>query len=383
MKQLKELFGKTIYIKEEFKKVETGEWTPKEFGAELIVQSGHLADIVLRQSVKFNAYNIDENNKHLGDEMSDILLNTFSIITTSGLSSEDLMSNIEETMDLGKEMKIENWEQIGKFGVELCLENHGDKHPELRLFENIVKDSTDMFSLTRNVTPNSEDILKTAARLTLNTFALGYFMELDLPSYFNKMIEESKVFVDNKSKKIIESYQYKTGRIKLLIEESALPFVEKPKAIELSNEKPLPFILLRSSGFPWKNEIREKIINEGFSIDHEREINEFELLARHIYPAYRDKEETYLWFLLSRKVYPDSYNKGYAFVLSKKEAQRYEDIDALKRRIRASIGPIPYDITYRGKKILTDLHHVHAPDEQDYKKEYKYLASLSKRVNIE
>jgi len=350
MKQLKELFGKTNYIKEEFKKVETGEWTPKEFGVELIVQSGHLADIVLRQSVKFNAFNIDENNKHLGDEMSDILLNTFSIITTSGLSSEDLMRNIEKIMNFGGNNKIENWEQIGKFGVELCLENHGGKHPELRLFENIVKDSTEMFFLTRNGTPNREDILKTAARLTLNTFALGYFMELDLPNYFNKMIEESKVFVEDKSKKIIESYPYKTRRVKILIEESALPFLEKPKAIELSNEEPLPFMLLRSSGFPWKDEIRETIINEGFSIDHEREINEFELLVRHIYPAYRDKEETYLWFLLSRKAFPESYNKGYAYVLSEKEVLKYNQIDSLKRRIRESVGPIPFEISYKGKK---------------------------------
>lgn len=383
MKQLKELFLQTNYIKEEFKKVETGTWTPKEFGTELIVQSGHLADIILRQSVKYNSFSINENNKHLGDEMSDVLLNTFSIILTSGLSSDDLEKNILKTVGLGKAAKIENWKQIGKFGVESCLRDHGNSQVELNLFKNIVKDSTELFSLTREEQINKENVLKTAARLTINTFALGYFMELDLPDFFNKMIEESKIFVDKKSKSITESYPYKTDRIKISIDESALPFLEKPRPLEgLSEEVPLPFMLLRSSGFPWKNEIREKIIREGFEIDHERKTDEFELLARYIYPAHKDMEETYLWFALSRKAFPNSYNKGHAFVLSEREILRYGEIDSLKRRIRASIGPTPFDISYRGKKILTDLHHIHAPDEKDYKTEYKYLASLSYRVDI-
>jgi hypothetical protein len=356
MHQLIEMVDKTKYIKEEFKKIEAQEWTAKEFGTELVVQVGHLADIMLRQSAKYNNYTIDENNKHLGDELSDVLLNTFSVVETSGLSSKDLINNIQEKTIMAG--------------------------PQPQLFEEVVRGAYEMFSLTRGEELDKGKILDVASSLTVNSLALGSYMELDLPRYFGKMIEESKIFIDQKAQKIIDSYPYKIPRIKLLIEESALPFAEKPKSIELLKEKPLPFLLLRSSAFPWVKEIRNRIIDEGFTVDHERETDEFELLARHLYPASKDKEETYLWFLISRKAFPESYNKGYAFVLSSEDIARYSDIDSLKRRIRVSIGPTPFEIQYRGKKILTDLHHIHAPDEKDCQIEYPLLVAFSKRVDL-
>jgi len=238
-----------------------------------------------------------------------------------------------------------------------------------------------MFFLTRNKEFVLEDILNTATELTINTFALGKYMELNLPNYFEKMIAESEIFVNQKYLKNSESYPYKVAPINMVIEESALPFLEKPPAIELPNVEPLPFLLLRSSGLSWTEFTREKIRQEGFIIDHERKITDFELLARHLYPAFADKEETYLWFLISRKAFPENYNIGYAFILSAKDAERYAEIDSLKRRIRASIGPIPFRVQYRGKNILTDLHHIHAPDIKDYKNEFRYLVALSQRTS--
>ncbi|KKQ30004.1 MAG: hypothetical protein US46_C0012G0001, partial [Candidatus Shapirobacteria bacterium GW2011_GWF2_37_20] len=80
--------------------------------------------------------------------------------------------------------------------------------------------------------------------------------------------------------------------------------------------------------------------------------------------------------------FPENYNIGHAFVLSEKDAERYAEIDSLKRKIRSSIGPLPFRVQYQGKNILTDLHHIHAPDPKDYKNEYQYLVALSKRTSL-
>ncbi|KKQ30762.1 MAG: hypothetical protein US46_C0007G0030, partial [Candidatus Shapirobacteria bacterium GW2011_GWF2_37_20] len=335
MNQVKEIFNQTLFVKEKFKKIETKEWSTKEFGTELMVQTGHLSDILLRQGFKHNPYNIDENNKHLGDEMSDILLNTFSIIDTTGISPESLTRSIQNEISSGTLVESLDWKQVGDFGIEQSRQESPEKPIDQSLFEKIIKHSSEMFFLTRNEELVLEDILNTATKLTINTFALGKYMELNLPGYFDKMTVESEAFVDQKYLKNIESYPYKVAPINLVIEESALPFLEKPPAIKLPNVEPLPFLLLRSSGLSWADFTREKIQEGGFSIDHEREVTDFEVLARHLYPAFADKEETYLWFLISRKAFPENYNIGHAFVLSEKDAERYAEIDSLKRKIRS------------------------------------------------
>jgi len=379
MTQLKEIFNQSLFVKEKFKKIETKEWSTKEFGTELMVQVGHLSDILLRQGFKHNPYNIDENNKHLGDEMSDILLNTFSIIDTTGIGFEPLMKNIQKEIGLDTPVESFDWKQVGEFGIEQSQNESSEKPIDQSLFEKIVKYSSEMFFQTRNEKNVLENILNTATRLTINTLALGKYMELDLPGYFEKMTAESETFVNQKYLKNSKSYPYKIDPINIEIEESALPFLEKPPTVSLPNVEPLPFLLLRSSGLSWTDFTRDEIQKDGFSIDHEREITDFELLARHLYPALADKEETYLWFLISRKAFPENFNIGHAFVLLAKDAERYADIDSLKRRIRASIGPLPFRVQYRGKNILTDLHHIHAPDLKDYKNEYQYLVALSER----
>lgn len=379
MTQLKEIFNQSLFVKEKFKKIETKEWSTKEFGTELMVQVGHLSDILLRQGFKHNPYNIDENNKHLGDEMSDILLNTFSIIDTTGIGFEPLMKNIQKEIGLDTPVESFDWKQVGKFGIEQSQNESSEKPIDQSLFEKIVKYSSEMFFQTRNEKNVLENILNTATRLTINTLALGKYMELNLPGYFEKMTAESETFVNQKYLKNSKSYPYKIDPINIEIEESALPFLEKPPTVSLPNVEPLPFLLLRSSGLSWTDFTRDEIQKDGFSIDHEREITDFELLARHLYPALADKEETYLWFLISRKAFPENFNIGHAFVLLAKDAERYAEIDSLKRRIRASIGPLPFRVQYRGKNILTDLHHIHAPDLKDYKNEYQYLVALSER----
>lgn len=379
MTQLKEIFNQSLFVKEKFKKIETKEWSTKEFGTELMVQVGHLSDILLRQGFKHNPYNIDENNKHLGDEMSDILLNTFSIIDTTGIGFEPLMKNIQKEIGLDTPVESFDWKQVGEFGIEQSQNESSEKPIDQSLFEKIVKYSSEMFFQTRNEKNVLENILNTATRLTINTLALGKYMELDLPGYFEKMTAESETFVNQKYLKNSKSYPYKIDPINIEIEESALPFLEKPPTVSLPNVEPLPFLLLRSSGLSWTDFTRDEIQKDGFSIDHEREITDFELLARHLYPALADKEETYLWFLISRKAFPENFNIGHAFVLLAKDAERYAEIDSLKRRIRASIGPLPFRVQYRGKNILTDLHHIHAPDLKDYKNEYQYLVALSER----
>ncbi len=366
MNQIETIFNQSLEIKKEFQKIETGKWGPKEFGTELIVQTGHLADMILRQSVKDNPYSIEENNKHLGDEISDVLLNTFSIIDACGLSDINLMEGIKKNID--SENSIEDSK---KTSIPTSI----------FLFQNIVKSTYLMFSLTNSPELNTEKILDTAARIVTSSLALGSYMELDLVDYFNKMALESKTFIEQKARKIIESYPYKVPRIEITIEESALPLLERPPQIELSYEKPLPFFLLRASGMPYVDEIRDRIQQEGFKIDHERTIDNFELLARYLYPADPKVEESYLWFLLSRKAFPDTYNQGYAFILSSEMAKNYKKIDAFKRKIRNHIGPTPYKIQYQGKKIFADLHHIHAPDEKDYIREFGFLSALSYRVD--
>lgn len=378
MNHIEDIYKKGLEIKEEFQKIETGPWGPKEFGTELVVQTGHLADMILRQSVKYNSYSIEENNKHLGDEISDILLNTFSIIDTCGLSDADLIEKTQKI--ISHENYTESWEKTGDLGRVTF-----QKDPNVSstsLFENIVSEVNQMFFLTRDQELNKEEILNVAAKITLNSLSLASYMELDLWDYFNRMTLESKIFIEQKNKKINESYPYKVPRTKIVIEESALPLLERPPQIELPNLRTHPFLLLRASGLPYIDEVRDKIKNGGFKIDHERKTDSFELLARYLYPADPKVEESYLWFLLSRKVFPENYNSGYAFVLPPEAMTRYGEIDSLKRKIRADIGPTPFEIQYRGKKIFADLHHIHAPDEKDCRKEFQFLIALSKKIDL-
>lgn len=382
MGQLKEVFNHTNFLKKEFQKIETKTWTTKDFGKELIVQVGHLGDMLLKQEVKYNPYTLEDNNKRLGDELADIVLNTFSIFKEEDIPEASFLNTIGDITNHQFIKENLEWEEIGKVGLQTHLTTLNDINQiSDTLFQKIAQYSYDLYFITQSRDINKQQIVDTAAQLTLNSLALGYYMELDLSNYFSQMVNESQDFIATKSRVIRDSYQYKTPPTELIISESALPFLEEPPHIDLPQIRPQPFLLVRSSGLPFLNNARHTLRDYGLTIDHERTTNDFELLARYLYPAKREAEESYLWFLVSRKAHPDTYNQGHAFVLDPKHLADYEQIVTIKRQIRQDMGPTPYKVSYRGKTSIIDLHHIHAPDETDLDQEFKYLTHFSQRID--
>ena len=74
------------YTRKLFRSVERVEWGAEQYALELMVQVGHLSDLVLRQEHKLNRRTEEENADALADEISDVVLNIFSIADAFSVS---------------------------------------------------------------------------------------------------------------------------------------------------------------------------------------------------------------------------------------------------------------------------------------------------------
>ena len=96
-----------------------------------------------------------------------------------------------------------------------------------------------------------------------------------------------------------------------------------PEPIELELLAPKPFLLLRASGLQWLDAIYQQITSMGLGIEDELHLDNFEELAKRLYPVSVDTPNSYLWLMLSRKFLGKSSNTAHAFILNSQHLDDY------------------------------------------------------------
>lgn len=140
--------------------------------------------------------------------------------------------------------------------------------------------------------------------------------------------------------------------------------------------EPAPFILVKPLSFQWRCFIREQIQAAGLEIQHETEIHEYELLTRYYYDIAPKPAIRYQWLMLARELLPETYNRGYVFILDRKHLNESYLITALKYHIRAQIGIIPYHVRFLNNEFVLENNHLHTPDSDLIDWEFNALVQL-------
>lgn len=156
-----------------FREIERQPWGSHQYAIELIVQTGHLADIILRQSHKLNNLSIEDNIRIVGDELADIILNLYSIC---------LEEDIEVNFDL-MTFKPDNITDVLEAFVLLSK--------SINILASYIFESRDY------ETDVIQKLLIRSFQLTLNL--INYF-KIDMNKAFENMVEESKIFVSKHKK---------------------------------------------------------------------------------------------------------------------------------------------------------------------------------------
>lgn len=113
-------------------------------------------------------------------------------------------------------------------------------------------------------------------------------------------------------------------------QEPPVDIMATPEPIELELLAPKPF-LLRASGLQWLNPIRQQIASMGLRIEDELHLNNFEELAKRLYPVSADTPNSYLWLMLSREFLGERSNTAHAFSLNSQHLVGYEAITNAKK----------------------------------------------------
>lgn len=178
---LETTWQKAQQVRELFRPIEQKRWGSREYAVELMVQVGHLGDILLLQDYKMNRNTDEANRKIIGDEIVDIILNTFSIADAEGISLPSMLS-----------IKAENspWIEI----IEDSLVIYPDPIDPITLYSELsMKGAAVLRSLVSSALgENLTESLLTITRL-LARFAGIYGIDID--TAFTLMYGESQLFV--------------------------------------------------------------------------------------------------------------------------------------------------------------------------------------------
>jgi DNA repair photolyase len=175
--KINDLIELSLKIKSIFKSIEKQPWTKKEFSKELLVQLGHLTDILLKQTHKYNNLSLSENKIKIGDEISDVLLNTISILEEGGNLRSFLGDKDQKTIN------------------SLILEKH--KNLDLESCYNLLTNTCfNIFSKVNLEKNNSifQDLLECLSLCIL----LSYYTQSDIEKSYLEMYQDSRKFVLNK-----------------------------------------------------------------------------------------------------------------------------------------------------------------------------------------
>ncbi|MCA9387383.1 hypothetical protein KC669_05110 [Candidatus Dojkabacteria bacterium] len=163
----KKIQHQSEYVRNIFREIEPIKWEAKHYGIELIIQTGHLADIILRQSHKLNKYSELENTNIISDEISDILLNLYSI-------------SIEKNID------------INSYISDYSLSNSVDPLRHTALLSGYISEITLYLFEEDDSTRALDDMLEKCFKLTID---LIEHFDVNIETAFSKMVNESEVFV--------------------------------------------------------------------------------------------------------------------------------------------------------------------------------------------
>ncbi len=183
------IWERAQYTRNLFRSVERIQWGAEQYALELMVQVGHLSDLVLRQEHKLNKRSEEENADALADEISDVILNIFSIADEFSLSLPNLLrdemglkrTEIVDSAQLVEGKRIESEEQISQAMLELS------------------KQSALLASMVTEVVEDKakkEDLKKVLLEAFDAAMAVLDFYKVNLHKAFDKMILESEAFVE-------------------------------------------------------------------------------------------------------------------------------------------------------------------------------------------
>lgn len=185
---INEYYDRAISLKQEFKITEKKEWDEITVLAEINVQLGHFSYLISNHK-EFGE--LKRNIKSIGDELSDIILQLFSLCWK-------LKLNIKEYEYEYKCINFENIPQaLLSFEViygqisEKILEINGYRHYKIRY----------------NFAKESDFLYFNIARLFEIVFSISDYLTLDIDEEFNEMIKDATNFInDYKSKLKIQFY---------------------------------------------------------------------------------------------------------------------------------------------------------------------------------
>lgn len=156
-----------------FREIETQPWGSRHYAVELIVQTGHLADILLRQSHKLNRLSEEDNIKIIGDELADIMLNLYAIC-------------LEERIEVNSELMTYKSNNITDV-LELFV----------ILSKSINTLATFIFENENYKVDGIRDLLVRSFQLTIDL--INYY-RIDMDIVFGGMVDESRIFVNRHKK---------------------------------------------------------------------------------------------------------------------------------------------------------------------------------------
>lgn len=233
---------------------------------------------------------------------------------------------------------------------------------------------------------SNPEITKIVTGIVQDSYQLADFYKIEMDSAFENLYHESLIFIMRHSlpeRIMVDLEEQYTEEQKYVELDSELVefFIEKPKNIEVKDREPLPFLLVRPSAISRIEEIKQFLANKNIKVVVEGQINHFEELARRLYPVNPHDSNSYLWFILTRKEFPEKYDQGYVFFLDPSYIDSYEKVFETKLLLKQQLKNNRYLVEFEGQTRETDLHHIHSADSSNLKHEsslIRHYLELSK-----
>lgn len=178
---LENTWQKAQQVRELFRPIEQKRWGSREYAVELMVQIGHLGDILLRQDYKMNLNTEEANRRIIGDEIVDTILNTFSIADEEGVSLPHRLSTTGEY-------------NLWSLMIEDSLTVYPDPIDPITLYSELsLKGAAALQNVVCNV--HGESLIEDLLSITRLSARLAGLYGIDIDAAFTLMQGESELFV--------------------------------------------------------------------------------------------------------------------------------------------------------------------------------------------
>jgi dCMP deaminase len=168
---------------------------------------------------------------------------------------------------------------------------------------------------------------------------------------------------------------------KIRLNESRHKYLLPVSQIPVTEQLPFPFLLVLPSGMNNVSKYRTALLEAEFRIIKEISIENFSQVVPYIYPITEENPATYLWLMLSKKLFKKNHEIAYCFVIEKNDLDAYKALAKTKKIIRAITGVDYYNVEYNGQEHIIQLHHIHSPDIKEAPSQYNAIINVSKSTN--